>query len=492
MARGVRQQVAQHLLDALAVGHDARQVRRQVDQHRVAPTAGEEGGARPIDQRRHLGGLGRNRERAGVDAPGVEQLGDQANHAVGLPVDDADELARLGRRELPRRAEQGGGRTLDGGERHTQLVAHHGEELGAMALQLLKGRKVLHGDHHRRDRAVVGVDRRGVDQRGDAAPVGGREHDLLGAHRLGAAQRPRERELIEGDLAPVGEAAGEDPEQILGGLAGVAQAIDDAPRLEVERDRAAGADVEHHDADRRGLDQRLKVGPRPLLGAVGARVGDRGRGLRGEQHQDLLVLVGERLVALLLGQIEVADMDAAMAHRRALEGLRRQQVGGETERLHIGRNVGDPERSLEVAEILEEPRALGPLHDGPVLRLGDARGDEVLWRARLVDGGDGAEARAGQRPGALDDLAEHGLEVEARADPQARRAERRDALAQRRDLAAQFVRSAHRRAPAGGRISVPGPGPGTGPTGPGRFGGQRGEIPIEFTVSILLLCNYSH
>ena len=32
------------------------------------------------------------------------------------------------------------------------------------------------------------------------------EHDLLGAHRLGAAQRARERELIEGDLAPVGEA----------------------------------------------------------------------------------------------------------------------------------------------------------------------------------------------------------------------------------------------------------------------------------------------
>ena len=326
------------------------------------------------------------------------------------------------------------------------------------------------------------MDRRGVDQRGDAAPVGGDEHDLLGAHRLGAAQRARERELIEGDLAPVGEAAGEDPEEVLGGLAGVAQAIDDAPRLEIERDRAAGADVEHHDADRRGLDQRLKVGPRPLLGPVGARVGNRRRRLRGEQHQDLLVLVGERLVALLLDEIEVADMDAAMAHRRALEGLRRQQVGGEAERLHIGRNVGDPERSLEIAEILEEPRALGPLHDGPVLRLGDARGDEVLWRARLVDGGDGAEARAGQRLRALDDLAEHRLEVEARADPEARRAERRDALAQRRDLAVAVVRSAHRRTPAGGRISVPE----SRPTGPGRFGGQRGEIPMGFTVSILI------
>ena len=68
-----------------------------------------------------------------------------------------------------------------------------------------------------------------------------------------------------------------------------------------------------------------------------------------------------------IDEIEVADMDAAMAHRRALEGLRRQPVGREAERLHIGRNVGDPDRPLEVAEVLEEPRALGPLRQAPVL-----------------------------------------------------------------------------------------------------------------------------
>ena len=106
LPRRVRQQVVQHLLDALAVGHDARQVRRQVDRHRVAPAAGEERGARPLDQRHHLRGLGLDRERAGVDAPGVEQVGDQPDHAVGLPVDDADELARLRRRDAPRAAER--------------------------------------------------------------------------------------------------------------------------------------------------------------------------------------------------------------------------------------------------------------------------------------------------------------------------------------------------------------------------------------------------
>ena len=68
-----------------------------------------------------------------------------------------------------------------------------------------------------------------------------------------------------GDGAPVGD----DLKQLLRGLAGVAQALDGPPRLAVERDRAPGADVEHHDADRRGLDQGLEVGTRPLLGAVG-------------------------------------------------------------------------------------------------------------------------------------------------------------------------------------------------------------------------------
>ena len=40
--------------------------------------------------------------------------------------------------------------------------------------------------------------------------------------------------------------------------------------------------------------------------------------------------------------------------------------------------------------------------------------------AGLVDGGNGAVARAGERPGALDDFVQHHLKVEARADAQAR------------------------------------------------------------------------
>ena len=47
-------------------------------------------------------------------------------------------------------------------------------------------RRIAWCDHHRRDGAVLGVDRGGVDERGDAASVWGREHDLLDAHRLSA------------------------------------------------------------------------------------------------------------------------------------------------------------------------------------------------------------------------------------------------------------------------------------------------------------------
>ena len=149
-------------------------------------------------------------------------------------------------------------------------------------------------------------------------------------------------------------------------------------------------------------------------------------------------------------------MDAAVAHRRALEGLRGQTVvGREAERADIGGDVGDAQRARQVTEELEEPRPVGPFHDVPVLVRGEARGDEVLGGAGLVDGGNGAVARAGERPGALDDFVQHHLKVEARADAQARRAERGDAGAQRRGLVRRRLVIGHpvssfRPPPAGG------------------------------------------
>ena len=178
---GVGEQVVEHLHDAPSVGHHTGQVRRQVDEHAVPPAAGEEGVARPVHQHGNLGGLGRDRERARLDPPDVEQVADEAAHLSGLVVDDAVELPHLGRLEVRRVFQQRGGGTPDRGERGAQFVAHQAEELGALPLKLVERLKILNGHHHGCAPVALGRDRGRVDQRAHAAPARRRDHDLLGA-----------------------------------------------------------------------------------------------------------------------------------------------------------------------------------------------------------------------------------------------------------------------------------------------------------------------
>ena len=121
---------------------------------------------------------------------------------------------------------------------------------------------------------------------------------------------------------------------------------------------------------------------------------------------------------LLLGEKEVADEDAPVAHRRTLEGLRAHQVRRKAKRAHIAGKVRQPHRALNVPEVLEEPRPLRPTHQFPALVGREAGGDEVFGLSCLVDRHDRPEAGAGQDAGAVDDLLEDGIEVKARADAQ--------------------------------------------------------------------------
>ena len=66
----------------------------------------------------------------------------------------------------------------------------------------------------------------------------------------------------------------------------------------------------------------------------------------------------------------------------------------------------------------EQPQLIGPCFHRPLLVGREAGGDEVAGLPVPVDGGDDAVVGAGQRAGAVDDLAEHGVEVEAAADAQ--------------------------------------------------------------------------
>ena len=250
MTGRVREQVAEDLHDPLRVGHRAGQVLREVDHHGVAAAAGQEGRPGAVDQRGDARGLGAHRERARLDAPGVEQVRDQAAHVVGLAVDDAQELKHLGRGRGGRGAEHGRRRALDRGQRRAELVAHHLEELRPLPLELLERRQVLHRDDERDDPALVGTDRRGVDERADAPAVGHRELDLLAPDRHGGLHVPEHGRAAEGVLAPVGEPPRHRLEEVLDRQARSADRLDDAPRLAVREDHAPPRPVEDHDTDR--------------------------------------------------------------------------------------------------------------------------------------------------------------------------------------------------------------------------------------------------
>ena len=68
----VREQVAEHLGDALGVGHRPRQVGPEVDEDGVPAATGQERGAGPVDERGNIRGLGRDGERSRLDAPCIE------------------------------------------------------------------------------------------------------------------------------------------------------------------------------------------------------------------------------------------------------------------------------------------------------------------------------------------------------------------------------------------------------------------------------------
>ena len=372
----------------------------------------------------HLRGFRFHRQRARLDPAGVEQVADQAQHVVGLAVDDAEELQHLGPRQRGRGTQHRGGRALDGGQGRAQFVAHHAQELHPLPFQFLKRRQVLQGDDHRDDLLVVGTDRRHVDEGPDAGPARHRKHDFLGAHRGGVAECADQGDFRERDLAAVREAAGQHLEQIARSAARGVQSLDDAPRLPVDRHRARGPRVEHDDADRRSLDQGLEVRPGALFVAPRACVCDRGGSLGGEEHERLFILPGEFRGALLAGEEEAAHVLAPVAHRGDLEGPGRHRVLRTAVREDFGRQVGETHRPRKVPEVLEESRLFGPLRQLPVLLVGEAGGDKFAHLARLVGGGDDTVARAGERAGAVDDLLQHGGEIQTRIDAQDGRAQR--------------------------------------------------------------------
>ena len=195
MPRRIGEEVVENLDDAAPVCQHPGQVGRQIDQDGMAAATTQEGVPGLVHQVGYLGRLRPDRQSPRLDAACVQQVADQALHVIGLLFDDTEKLRHLGR--VRRGFLDGGGQALDGAQRHAQFVTHQAEKLGSRPLQLLQRGHVLQGNDHRLDPALLGMDRRGVDQGGEAPAAGDLEHDLFGTHCHCAAQHLQQGRLIQ-------------------------------------------------------------------------------------------------------------------------------------------------------------------------------------------------------------------------------------------------------------------------------------------------------
>ena len=139
----------------------------------------------------------------------------------------------------------------------------------------------------------------------------------------------------------------------------------------------------------------------------------------------------------------MAEMLASVVHRCALHRLREPRGHGQVQRGQVGGNIRLAERFGKVSEMLEEPGAFGPRHQ-LLEHFGRETGaQEVHEPAASVDRRDDALAAAGQRPRAIDDLLEHRVQIEARADAQHRTAQPGEAVLERPVLAPQLFDVGH-------------------------------------------------
>ena len=354
---------------------------------------------------------------------------------VGLVLDDAEELAHHPRVRLGGRAQHRGGGALDGRQRRPQLVADHAQELGPQPLLLLHRRQVLHGHHEGLHRPVPGQDGGGVEQDGDAAPVGDPQDDLLGVDRLPGAEGLGQGELLERELPPVGPPEGHQVQQINMALARVPQAVHDAPGLPVEGGGEPGGGVEDHHPHRGGVHQGLQVRPQPLFLPVPVGVGDGQGRLGGEQPQRLLVLRGELCLPFLLRQVDAAHPLAPVHQWEGQEGhpgahFHGRAHFGQAQGAQVFQQVRHPQGAVKLGQVAE---VLGPARAGPQPRRllrGHARGEEVAGNPGGVVEGDDAVAGGGEGAGRVQDALEHGLHVQVLGDAQAGLAEQRQPLPQ--------------------------------------------------------------
>jgi hypothetical protein len=140
---------------------------------------------------------------------------------------------------------------------------------------------------------------------------------------------------------------------------------------------------------------------------------DRHAGEAGEQHRRLLVLLGELHTALLVGQVEVAEGDAADRDRHAEEGPHHRVQGGETVGVWVLADVREAQRHRIADQLAQHSVAAGQRPDPPRLLLVDAEGDEPRQLGAVVgEDAEGGVAGVGEFAGGAEDAPQHGVRIE--------------------------------------------------------------------------------
>jgi hypothetical protein len=136
---------------------------------------------------------------------------------------------------------------------------------------------------------------------------------------------------------------------------------------------------------------------------------------RQRRHQGL-VLVGELLLSVFLGEVQVPEDLAADLQRHAEEGPHGRVTGRKADRVGVARQIREPQRPRVYDQKAEDPRTFGEAADGGHSVVVHAHGDELgQVLALVVEHPDRPVARTGDRACHLGHAPQHAVQIEVRA-----------------------------------------------------------------------------
>ena len=170
----------------------------------------------------------------------------------------------------------------------------------------------------------------------------------------------------------------------------------------------------------RDLHRRVeRVDGPPQLGVLGLETGvaprvvDGHTGELGQQPDRLLVLLGELPAALLLGQVQIPERNAAHQNGDPEKRPHRRVSRGKAVRVRVGVDIGQPQSHRVRDQLPEHPASPGKLADPLPGVLVETDGDEPLELGPSVVGhAERRVPRSGQLARGLEHSPEHDIQIQ--------------------------------------------------------------------------------